>query len=246
MLTTIVSRAAQLTGTDGGAIYEYDDATENFWLRAEHGLAGGLVAARREVGIRKGEGALGRLAVTREPIPDHRHRRRGRVSEPLTRSSSGGGSGASSPYRLREDRLIGGLVVNRNQPGEFAPEVVDVLRTFATQSALAIQNARLFQEIADKGRQLEAASRHKSEFLANMSHELRTPLNAIIGFSEVLAERMFGEVNEKQAEYLQDILSSGRHLLSLINDILDLAKVEAGRLELSWGGSICPPRSTMR
>jgi signal transduction histidine kinase len=83
--------------------------------------------------------------------------------------------------------------------------------------------------------ELEAASRHKSEFLANMSHELRTLLNAILGFSEVLAERMFEEVNEKQAEYLQDILASGRHLLSLINDILDLSKVEAGRLELELG-----------
>jgi signal transduction histidine kinase len=112
---------------------------------------------------------------------------------------------------------------------------VNLLQTFATQSALAIQNARLFREIVDKGRQLEAASHHKSEFLANMSHELRTPLNAILGFSEVLAERMFGEVNDKQAEYLQDILSSGRHLLSLINDILDLSKVEAGRLELELG-----------
>ena len=99
-------------------------------------------------------------------------------------------------------------------------------------SARAIQNARLFREIADKSRQLEAASRHKSEFLANMSHELRTPLNAIIGFSEVLAEKMFGDVNDKQAEYLQDILESGRHLLSLINDILDLSKIEAGHMEL--------------
>src|SRR5204862_2786128 len=96
-------------------------------------------------------------------------------------------------------------------------------------------NARLFREIADKSAQLEAASRHKSEFLANMSHELRTPLNAIIGFSEVLAEGMFGEINEKQTEYLQDILESGRHLLSLINDILDLSKVEAGRMELEPG-----------
>jgi len=117
-------------------------------------------------------------------------------------------------------------------PGAFSSEIVELLKTFATQSALAIQNARLFHEIEDKSRQLEAASRHKSEFLANMSHELRTPLNAIIGFSEVLNERMFGELNEKQAEYLKDIYASGQHLLSLINDILDLSKVEAGRMEL--------------
>ena len=110
--------------------------------------------------------------------------------------------------------------------------MIELLQTFATQSVLAIQNARLFREIEEKSRQIEAANRHKSEFLANMSHELRTPLNAIIGFSEVLGERMFGELNEKQAEYTEDILSSGRHLLSLINEILDLSKVEAGRMEL--------------
>ena len=133
---------------------------------------------------------------------------------------------------LREDRLLGGLIMNRKAAGEFAPQVIDLLRTFASQSALAIQNARLFREIEDKSRQLEVASRHKSEFLANMSHELRTPLNAIIGFSEVLSERMFGDINDKQAEYLGDILESGRHLLSLINDILDLSKIEAGRMEL--------------
>ena len=133
---------------------------------------------------------------------------------------------------LREDRIIGGLVVRRKSTGEFRPEVIELLKTFATQSVLAIQNARLFREIEDKSRQIEAANRHKSEFLANMSHELRTPLNAIIGFSEVLGERLFGELNEKQAEYTDDILSSGRHLLSLINEILDLSKVEAGRMEL--------------
>jgi len=106
------------------------------------------------------------------------------------------------------------------------------LQTFATQSSLAIHNARLFREIEDKSHQLEVTSQHKSEFLANMSHELRTPLNAIIGFSEVLSERMFGELNEKQEEYLKDIYASGTHLLSLINDILDLSKIEAGRMEL--------------
>src|SRR5262249_17286072 len=110
--------------------------------------------------------------------------------------------------------------------------VIDLMRTFATQSALAIQNARLFREIEDKSRQLEVASQHKSEFLANMSHELRTPLNAIIGFSEVLSERMFGELNEKQEEDSKDIHASGQHILSLINDILDLSKIEAGRMEL--------------
>jgi signal transduction histidine kinase len=122
--------------------------------------------------------------------------------------------------------------VIRKTTGAFAPEVIDLLQTFATQSALAIQNARLFREIEDKSRQLEVASQHKSEFLANMSHELRTPLNAIIGFSEVLSEKMFGDLNEKQEEYSKDIHASGQHLLSLINDILDLSKIEAGRMEL--------------
>src|SRR5438445_12414863 len=133
---------------------------------------------------------------------------------------------------LREGHLIGCLAVTRNAPGAFPGATIDLLSTLATQSSLAIQNARLFREIEEKSRQLEIASQHKSEFLANMSHELRTPLNAIIGFSEVLSERMFGELNEKQEEYLQDIYASGTHLLSLINDILDLSKIEAGRMEL--------------
>jgi len=134
---------------------------------------------------------------------------------------------------LRDDVILGGLVVWRRESGRFSADVVSVLQTFATQSALAIQNARLFREIADKSRQVEVASQHKSEFLANMSHELRTPLNAVIGFSEVLLQRMFGDLNAKQDEYLKDIYASGQHLLSLINDILDLSKIEAGRMELT-------------
>jgi signal transduction histidine kinase len=133
---------------------------------------------------------------------------------------------------VRDGSLIGTITVYRDVARPFPDTRIELLKTFATQSALAIQNARLFREIEDKSRQLDAASRHKSEFLADMSHELRAPLNAIIGFSEVLSERMFGEINDEQAEYLADILESGRHLLSLINDILDLSKIEAGRMEV--------------
>ena len=190
----------------------------------------GLKAAK----VRIGEGATGQAAITRAPVQipdtfDERERSASRVRPLLNRL--GYRSLLTVPL-LREQQILGGLTVWRRQVGEFEPEVINLLQTFATQSALAIHNARLFREIGDKNREIEAANRHKSEFLANVSHELRTPLNAIIGFSEVLLEKFFGELNDKQNEYVDDILSSGRHLLSLINDILDLSKVEAGRMEL--------------
>jgi signal transduction histidine kinase len=233
VLTTIVSRAVELSRLDGGVVFEYDEDAEEFVQRVATETGGALAEARRTTRIQKGEGALGQTAITLEPVqvPDiivpgaYESRLRGNLIESGIRA-------ILAVPMVREGQLIGCLAVTRNLPGDFPAETIDLLRTFATQSALAIQNARLFHEIADKSRQLEAASQHKSEFLANMSHELRTPLNAVIGFSEVLAQGMFGDVNEKQSEYLHDILDSGRHLLSLINDILDLSKIEAGRMEL--------------
>ncbi|HEU4340588.1 MAG TPA: GAF domain-containing protein, partial [Candidatus Binatia bacterium] len=236
VLTRIASHAVQLTGAAGGAIYEYDEASEDFHLKGSHQIEKEFVDALRANPIRLGGGALGQAVSSRAPVEvadilDERDLS-ARQMRPVLKQL-GYRSLVAVPL-LREDRIMGGLTIFRRTPGSFAPEVINLLQTFATQSVLAIQNARLFREIEDKSRQIEAANRHKSEFLANMSHELRTPLNAIIGFSEVLGERMFGELNEKQAEYTEDILSSGRHLLSLINEILDLSKVEAGRMELEF------------
>ncbi len=148
---------------------------------------------------------------------------------------TGAGFSVAIAPMLWEGEAIGSILVGREKLEAFNDKEQALLRTFADQAVIAIQNARLFNEIRDKSRQLEIANQHKSEFLANMSHELRTPLNAIIGFSEVLLERMFGELNEKQDDYLKDIFTSGKHLLSLINDILDLSKIEAGRMELDLG-----------
>jgi GAF domain-containing protein len=234
VLSTIVGHAVQLSGTSGGVIYEYDEAAENFLLRASYRMEEALVEALREAPIRLGEGATGRAAMIRAPVqvPDTLDEREYTGARLRTMLAQLGYRSVLAVPLLREEKIMGALTVWRKEAGSFSPEIVNLLQTFATQSALAIQNARLFREIEEKSKQIEAANRHKSEFLANMSHELRTPLNAIIGFSEVLGERMFGELNEKQAEYTDDILSSGRHLLSLINEILDLSKVEAGRMEL--------------
>jgi signal transduction histidine kinase/putative methionine-R-sulfoxide reductase with GAF domain len=234
VLSTIVGHAVQLSGTDSGVIYEYDEGGQEFHLRASHRMEEELVEAIRAAPIRQGEGATGRATSTRVPVQVINlleERELGATRLRPIAARLGYRSVLAVPL-LREERIMGALTVWRKEAGSFSPEIVNLLQTFATQSALAIQNARLFREIEDKSRQIEAANRHKSEFLANMSHELRTPLNAIIGFSEVLGERLFGDLNEKQAEYTEDILSSGRHLLSLINEILDLSKVEAGRMEL--------------
>jgi signal transduction histidine kinase len=237
VLTTVVSRAVQLSGTDGGVIYEYDDATGEFLVRATRNLGDELIEALHATPIRLGEGAVGQAAALREPV-EVADAREGEfrvqygsahVREAIERS---GMRALLAVPLLREDGILGGLVLQRTTPGAFAREVVALMQTFASQSALAIQNARLYREIEDKSRQLEIVSKHKSQFLANMSHELPTPLNAIIGFSELLQEEAEDTGQERILPDLAKIHTAGTHLLSLINDILDLSKVEAGRMEL--------------
>ncbi len=233
VLNTIVSYASQLAGMEGGAIYEYDETRGAFDLRATDRLPDELVDALRAAPMPRGEGAIGRLAMTGEPtsIPDitDEDAYRSRTREILLRL---GYRSLLAVPMLRNDRLLGGLVVTRKAEGEFDPGAVDLLKRFATQSALAIQNARLYRELEDKSRRLEIAIRHKSAFFASMSHELRTPLNAIIGFTRIVMRNSQGRIDPRQNENLEKILASGQRLLALIDDILGLAKAESGRLEI--------------
>jgi signal transduction histidine kinase len=236
VLNTIVSRAAQLAGADGASIHEYDEATGEFQMRATHNYDPELVESLRAMPIKIGEGLMGRAAERREPMQVPDISREGAYQSHLRDILLRMGHRALLAVPLvREDQVIGALAVNRRAPGEFPPEVVELLKTFATQSALAIQNARLFREIEEKGRQLAIASRHKSQFLANMSHELRTPLNAVLGYTELILDNIFGEVPEPIRDSLERARNSGQHLLGLINDVLDLSKIEAGQLTLSLG-----------
>ncbi len=237
VLNTIVARAIQLSATSGGVIYEYDEVAHEFHLRGSHRLEEELVDVLRAAPIHLGEGAVGKAAVMRAPVQvtnilDEREYDVARIRAIFDRL--GYRSVLAVPLLL-EQRIMGGLVVWRQEPGRFAPDVVNLLQTFAAQSVLAIQNARLFRDIEEKGRQLEIASTHKSQFLANMSHELRTPLNAILGYTKLIINNIYGEVPGKIRDVLERVEQSGRHLLSLINDVLDVSKIEAGQLVLSLG-----------
>ena len=233
VLSTIAMHAVELSETDGGSIMEYSAPDRCFMVRSVYRTAPGVVERLRAVRIDIDQTLVGRAAKERRPIavPDL-------AAVPLDPHlqilyADGWRSLLAAPM-LHESKIVGSLIVRRKRTGDFSEETIDLIETLASQSALALQNARLYRELKEQSLELELASRHKSEFLASMSHELRTPLNAVLGFSEVLLERMFGDINERQEEYLRDIHGSGKHLLELLNEILDLSKIEAGRMELEY------------
>jgi signal transduction histidine kinase/DNA-binding response OmpR family regulator len=230
VLTTIVAKATQLSGTEAGAIYVFDEAQREFRLRATYGMSEELIAAIADQHAALSN-AVSEAAGQGEPVQvaDLQNEPPSMVNDIIMKAG----------YRARllvpligSGQTVGALVVRRLQSGEFSKSTIELVKTFAAQSVQAIQNARLFAEIEDKSRQLAEASQHKSQFLANMSHELRTPLNAIIGVTEMLQEDARDLKREDEIEPLTRVLNAGRHLLALINDILDLSKIEAGKMDL--------------
>jgi GAF domain-containing protein/HAMP domain-containing protein len=232
VLETVVARAAELGEAEACSIFRYRGSTRQFTLWHAAGLDPDFALTLRGLDVNEGETLMGRAVQTHEPI---------QISDlstfpnmPLRDASLAAGYHAALIVPLvRADRVFGALVLHRRAPGEFGAGTVNLLRTFASQSILAIQNARLFREIEEKGQQLAVASQHKSQFLANMSHELRTPLNAILGYTELLLDGLYGKLGEKAQGVLERVQSNGKHLLGLINDVLDLAKIEAGQLTLT-------------
>ena len=230
VLDTLIENATRLCKSDYGFVFMREG--DLYAVAANHGAPPEHVEFIRAHPIPAGSGTLvGRVASSRQVV----HIEDAKTDPMYTWKESQATLGFRTMLgvpMLRAGEPIGVVAVWRDHVRPFSPRDIQLVATFADQAVIAIENVRLFREIQDKSRQLETANKHKSEFLANMSHELRTPLNAIIGFSEVLLERLFGELNEQQDDYLKDSHSSGRHLLNLINDILDLSKVEAGRMEL--------------
>jgi GAF domain-containing protein len=231
VLSTIVAKAVQLSGTGGGAIYVFDELEQLFRLRATYGFSDELVAAVQDQHIGASD-AIRQVTLDRQPqeiadIGDE-------PPSPLREIAMRAGYRARLTVPLvGADKVMGALVIRRKQPGSFPKGIIHLLQTFAAQSVLAIQNARLFREIEDKSRQLQVASEHKSQFVASMSHELRTPLNAIIGLTEMMVKNAARFGTEKAQEPLQRVNRAGTHLLGLINQVLDLSKIEAGKLELN-------------
>src|SRR4051812_39640799 len=232
VLSTIVAKAVELSGTEAGSIYVVDPITQGLHLRASHGMSDELIAELNRQGVDLSEQTIADAAAQQAPVqtPDLKDATPSPVLNILLRA---GYRAVLIVPLLGPEGLIGMLVVRRKAPGEFPEHTVDLLQTFAAQSVLAIQNANLFTEVEEKSRQLAMASEHKSQFVSSVSHELRTPLNAIIGLTEMMVTNAARFGTEKAAEPLQRVNRAGTHLLGLINQVLGLSKIEAGKLELN-------------
>jgi signal transduction histidine kinase len=232
VLATIVSRAVQLSKADAGAIYGYDASEAVFGLAEAHGLDKPFQDAVRAARIRLDNSAMGLSATTRKPIclPDLSSA----PNYPLRDLTlSAGFTSVLVVPLLGQDEILGALVLLRHATGDFPASTIGLMQTFADQSVLAMNNARLFREVDQKRRELAIANDHKAQFFANMSHELRTPLNGMLGFSELLIDGLYGPLPEKALEVLDRIQKDGKHLLGLINDVLDISKIDAGQLTLT-------------
>jgi GAF domain-containing protein len=211
VLSTIVAKAVQLSGTEAGVIYGYDGDAREFRLRATYGMDQELIdmLTQQHIGFDERDIATA-FARGDHQVADLREGTLSTLNQII--AHAGYRARLMAPL-MRGLEIVGMLVVRRKTPGEFAENTADLLKTFAAQSVLAIQNARLFHEIEDKGRQLEVASQHKSQFLANMSHELRTPLNSILGYTELMADGAYGAPSEKMLGTLKRLEANGKHLL---------------------------------
>ena len=231
VLDTLVASACQLCEADSGNISR-PTSEGLFRFQAHYGMPPAMVKDLERRQIKAGRGtAIGRVLLERTPIqiedvqtdPDY---------ELIETSRLGGYRTLLAVPLLREGEPSGVFVLVRRVVRPFTERQIELVSTFADQAAIAIENVRLFDEIQDKSRQLAEASQHKSQFLANMSHELRTPLNAILGYNELIVDGIYGAPSEKMQAVLKRVESNGRHLLGLINAVLDLSKIEAGQFTL--------------
>jgi signal transduction histidine kinase/putative methionine-R-sulfoxide reductase with GAF domain len=233
VLKTIIDRAVNLSGADAGSIFYYRDETGTFELGETSGFEEQSAARIRKLDIAARSTGLGEAIAKQGPVQFSDVSKA--PSSPLRDAVLDLGLHAALIVPLLgAEGPLGALVLRRRQPAEFPESVVSLMQAFADQSAIALENARLFEEIAQKSRELEITSQHKSQFVANMSHELRTPLNAILGYAELILDGIYGDMPERARAALERVQTNGRHLLGLINDVLDLSKIEAGQLILSF------------